>query len=963
MVQIPRLPSVDVQTGQVVPVQAPQVRPMQDFSAEQIGQLGEGMMRAGRGAVRYAAYQQRQKEIEDAENAENIAMQSDMAFRDHLDNELNQENGYLSKVGPEAIDGYKPLLESAAKKAQEIEDSLDSDLAKKMFRRQANQKLMAFKADASQHYYNKRQTFRVGLMQAEADAAKGDASRVLNTFDAAPSEVSDEYKAFMVDKDGNPRQITPYQFHLEKFQAYLRRAGGEAKLDSVQIESAVTKATSDMHVESLNALVEQDPERAQKYFDKFKDGIDQKLHPGISKDIQRAGLGKFARDYASNVDNLIKTEFPNRGSVFALEQSLKLVEADLNASPPRITEEQAQAIETTLIKNSQRQEAMEKASKVETMQEFEKWASSPEATSNPNLQFDDIDESWRKRIEERGLTEYYQQWWDEGRQYVSRPGMYKAMLSKNDAYWLGLKTEDDVHRVWRPLLNNDHFDKALMSWRKAHGRSTATENSALSDSHAIKYAYEDVLKAYGMTTDDVQQRLKDGGNESKDWLLTNDSFERQVRERWESNRAAMRRDLTDKEKRDIINQVKSESVTVLKPGSESQYIQVSELLISPSKLPNAESLYSRNAYVGVPKDLKNPSSPVVQVPYMKILRAMNPKDPDVLAAQAEGFFESGTGDNEESNPKQAEKAKAVLQEVSRIRDLDLLTYNAGNRMGLPPLHDARWYARQIVDAEARFDQNRKINRDDTRAKTTFPTGSRTSSNIDLNPELRRVSSGTELNKFQWILDRAHEGGGQITDQLQREVNEIFPHIGPSTLVPILRERNMLKSRERLLEYGSAFSNDPVALKLLNEAWQSGGWGEPDTDMSGKDLGKGLVGLGSRRLVADSFGPYDSMIKNMRLAATNVLNQTNALINISTAASLSGISPSELNEIFGEEGKSYDSIEADRLFKEMTRRNLIRQEEVNGKQFYVLDKSATFWDTADDYSADRYRAPVVTVTRK
>lgn len=775
MVQIPRLPSVDVQTGQVVPVQAPQVRPMQDFSAEQIGQLGEGMMRAGRGAVRYAAYQQRQKEIEDAENAENIAMQSDMAFRDHLDNELNPENGYLSKVGPEAIDGYKPLLQNAEKKAQEIEDSLDSELAKKMFRREANRKLLAFKADASKHYYNKRQTFRVGLMQAEADAAKGDATRYLNTFDADPSEVPDEYKALMVDKDGKPRQVTPYQFNLEKFQAYLRRAGGEAQLDSTQIESAVAKATSDMHAESLDALIDQDPERAQAYFEKYQDGIDPKLHSAVSQKIESASLSKFGREYSEAINAEID---PNTGPGTKLEIGLNAARAALDSGD--ITEKQFDAVEDNLLKISQRASALQRQQQTDATESIQDFAD-----KNGIGSWEELEKTNKKLADEAnrlGLKRLVQGYLDSGKQFVTQKGAYDEMAKQTQEYWLSLKTETDVKAQWRKKLNNEDLNDAIKQWRVAHNLASDKEKSDMTRDELIGSSWNRLIAKVGKTDDQVKALE---GTKSA-WVLDRGSYQTKIKEMImaQGREKGNNRPWTVDDTLKLLDFVENDVVTTT--TAEGKELQVPSVML------------------GVTPGIGDETTAVIKIggraiPYGRITRINSKQDEFAVATPFP---------DEESNPAVREFNKRVDSDVRRGIDKDR-TADPTKRF------TAREIGALLVATEDKIRKQDKAAQDAIRAKSVMPIDSRASKNPEENKSL-----GSQADVLLWetLLNEAHEKGGTLSEDKLAQVEALMAKDSSSFAGMQFGTSEKLRANA----FRDAYSNDLVALKVLSEVKGLGG---------------------------------------------------------------------------------------------------------------------------------------------
>lgn len=897
MVQIPRIPSVDVQTGQVVPAQAPQVRPMQDFSAEQIGQLGEGMMRAGRGAVRYAAYQQRQAEIEEAQNAENIAMQSDMALRDHLIDQLNPENGYQSKVGQEAIDGYKPLLESAEKKAQDIEDSLDGDLAKKMFRRQADQRLMSFKADASQHYYKKRQTFRIGLMQAEADAAKGDASRVLNTFDATPSNLPDEYQQLLVDKDGKPRQVTPYQFNIEKYQAYLRRAGAEAGLDKTAIDSAVKEATSGLHAEALDVLIDQDPERAQTYLDKYRDDLDSKIQSVAANKIESATLDKFGREYAESINAEID---PNIGPYTRLDLGYQAARSAFDKGA--MTEKQFQAVEQNLSAIAQRQNSLHRQKQTEMTERFEAFAQQNGIQSWEQLE--QVNGGMASQLDALGLKRTAQGYIESGNQFATKPGAFEELSNKDQKYWLSLESETAVNSEWRTKLSNDHLNQAKAMWRNAHKLATDKDKSDMNDNDRIKSSWLRMIGGVGLTAD----QIKDYKDKGLGWALDLGDYDLKVKEMFEKEGKNKTTPLTNDDKQKLLEFIEAD-VVEMKNRSGKQ-ISVPTIM------------------VGLTPYLADETTAVIkvgdrEVSFARTMRARNPKgvrDPSLLnTANAEGLFP-----DEATNPARRKLNESVDASVRSI------IFSAQVKDPLKKFSAAE-VAYLIVKAENAIQARDKKISKESRVDSILPVEPKVSQNADDNPKL---GSNDDVLLFDSLIESASKNDGKLSDDKLLQLGQFLGKDEVSDFGTGVGVLFGTTATEKIRSYAEAYSNDLVALKMLNQY-----------ATEAKRLGFSDTRLLTQMPILE---PYYAKVSGLRDSAQKILQRQGLTVPVEDAVVLSGIPKDKLLSLVGDQNKSFDSVSGERVFDVMSASGSILEFSDESGNTFAEMRNDFSWETTQDY---------------
>ena len=124
------LPSVPTQPMRTPEAQAPGVQPVQSQTARQYGQLGKGVQQLGEGAAQMGAYMQEQ--IDDAKVAEATNRFAEVERQALLD----PKNGYLAKLGKDAVNSYDGTSELLQQFGDDIEASLDNGVQRSQFRKQ-----------------------------------------------------------------------------------------------------------------------------------------------------------------------------------------------------------------------------------------------------------------------------------------------------------------------------------------------------------------------------------------------------------------------------------------------------------------------------------------------------------------------------------------------------------------------------------------------------------------------------------------------------------------------------------------------------------------------------------------------------------------------------------------------------------------------------------------------------------
>jgi hypothetical protein len=162
---MPIVPVVDQNMNSTPAVQAPSVSPMQDYSAEQTQRTGATIQRAGEQALRTGQHIQEQLDDANVKAAES-------KFIETATDVLHGDNGYMNKLGADAINGYDSAAEALVKAKKELNDSLGNDVQKLMFNRVTQQHLVTLGDQMHQHRAIQRREYSAAQSAARADSMR-----------------------------------------------------------------------------------------------------------------------------------------------------------------------------------------------------------------------------------------------------------------------------------------------------------------------------------------------------------------------------------------------------------------------------------------------------------------------------------------------------------------------------------------------------------------------------------------------------------------------------------------------------------------------------------------------------------------------------------------------------------------------------------------------------------------------
>lgn len=159
-------PQVAMHVPGMTPVQAGEVRPIQDFRGKQIADLGQGMMAAGQAAIK----------IED---------QIDDAGHKRLYNNFSEELGkitdeFKSLQGQNAITAEPEFQKQVAELKKKYSGGAENDVVRSMFDRSADVRINSARSEVRGHYLQSVQAYEIGETVANINTNNNNAVRYKN---------------------------------------------------------------------------------------------------------------------------------------------------------------------------------------------------------------------------------------------------------------------------------------------------------------------------------------------------------------------------------------------------------------------------------------------------------------------------------------------------------------------------------------------------------------------------------------------------------------------------------------------------------------------------------------------------------------------------------------------------------------------------------------------------------------
>lgn len=220
MAMVYDLPQVDATTRPLSRVDAPDST---QIAGKQIQQMGEAMTRTGIATFKLAS--EIQSDIDTAS-----AKDADAALAEYDRTALHApEGGYLTLLGKAAVDTRPQMVKDREAKVREVENSLQNDVQKALFRRAAQARTQSFLNTADGHAANQARAWYIDSTTLRANSASTDAqNNALGWNDpASPFQTSKvlfvseiaklgELKGFAIGSEENKLYV---QNEMTKFNA------------------------------------------------------------------------------------------------------------------------------------------------------------------------------------------------------------------------------------------------------------------------------------------------------------------------------------------------------------------------------------------------------------------------------------------------------------------------------------------------------------------------------------------------------------------------------------------------------------------------------------------------------------------------------------------------------------------------------------------------------------------------
>lgn len=254
-VPVQDIPTVDLQAANVVPFQAPGVEQMRNAAPEQLQKFGQVTVQAAVAANTIA--DRIQNEFDDAATKE-----ADNLLSDQLRTSIyDPEKGYLSTVGKNALDSRKTTIESMNEAKQKVEQTLTTDMQRKMFNQVANRRLQTAMTQVDSHAMQQARVYNVAESKARATASVQDAVANASTWN-------------MKDEEG--KATGPYNLYKSTAISEMNSLADTMGLaaDSSQRKELVLAATTQIATEVVSGMVAND--QAAQARDYLKNAIKTK---------------------------------------------------------------------------------------------------------------------------------------------------------------------------------------------------------------------------------------------------------------------------------------------------------------------------------------------------------------------------------------------------------------------------------------------------------------------------------------------------------------------------------------------------------------------------------------------------------------------------------------------------------------------------------------------------------------
>lgn len=288
------LPSVGLNADPAASISAPA---FQNAAATQADEQGKAITRLSEGAMAIAHYQQ--QHVDDARTKE--ALNNGLEGANTI---MLSQDGYLSKLGKDAVSDAQPAYEALKKNFTDIEGGLDNDVQKFMFRRTSQAYLQQFAGQIGRHSLEQSQQYDLNETVKRADLSKQTAIGYSGMFDAQ-------------SKDGQPNIFdTNVRVAVDNLDAAFQKRG--IALDSAQAQEGRRDFLTDLYSKAIGQfVVAQRPDLAKAFLEKYAG----QMAPG---EVTRLGmeLRTFSAEQ-TGIDTAMKYSASFKNPDFNIEDAIQ----------------------------------------------------------------------------------------------------------------------------------------------------------------------------------------------------------------------------------------------------------------------------------------------------------------------------------------------------------------------------------------------------------------------------------------------------------------------------------------------------------------------------------------------------------------------------------------------------------------------------------------------------------------
>jgi hypothetical protein len=322
---MPFVPVVDPSASPTPSVQAPNVAPMQDHSADQTQRLGATIERAGEVSMR--TNQDIGLHIQNLMDEANVKA-AETKFIQASTDILHGDKGYMNTRGADAINGFDGATQDIIKVKKDLLDSLGNNIQKDMFQETATRHLVTFGGQMAQHRAQQRVEYSVAQAAGRADSMRSMAmnseigSKDQNTYiETGVQEIQNALRAKGVPADSDQAKQAERSYRSQITQDNVSRLMEDGKY--TEASALLNEQMKANNVEGDTADRLRRAIRSNVQRTEMIDAADKIFAPYKNKDLQATDLESMLQkvDQIKNpeqrqaVDGLVKARFSERHSL------------------------------------------------------------------------------------------------------------------------------------------------------------------------------------------------------------------------------------------------------------------------------------------------------------------------------------------------------------------------------------------------------------------------------------------------------------------------------------------------------------------------------------------------------------------------------------------------------------------------------------------------------------------------